>query len=275
MIIEEKALTHWIDHFFGYGSWHARTWFITHEDGGGDLPEEVAEKLNYFYKNQQQSQPTLCDIRHLYRHCSMFGQGTKTETFSNLYEYRFGEHAQLSSIWKNLIAFSHSFRDETVSDALDYQKKMFTDPIAQREAFIKLYPLPSPHNHAWYYSWLDMPQLSFLKSRAMYQEHLYENRVKSILQNMVTNKPELVLMYGMENINALKKSVQFFFPEAKFKSNKATKLQIPQHHRADFNGTSLIITTQIPTLRHNRVETGFDWQEFGKKAREEKYGDTK
>jgi hypothetical protein len=72
------------------------------------------------------------------------------------------------------------------------------------------------------------------------------------------------LMYGMDNINMLKESVQQFFPAVKFKMIKAIKLQIPQHHRADLNGTMLLITTQIPALRHNRIETGFDWYEFGK-----------
>jgi hypothetical protein len=71
-------------------------------------------------------------------------------------------------------------------------------------------------------------------------------------------------MYAMDNINVLKKSVQAFFHAAKFKTVNATKQQIPQHHRADLNGTTMLITTQIPALRHNRVETGFDWQEFGK-----------
>ena len=55
-----------------------------------------------------------------------------------------------------------------------------------------------------------------------------------------------------------------FFPSAKFKMVKAIKRQIPQHHRAVFNGTTILITTQIPALRHNRVDTGFDWYEFGK-----------
>jgi hypothetical protein len=45
---------------------------------------------------------------------------------------------------------------------------------------------------------------------------------------------------------------------------KAVKQQIPQHHRADLKGTVLLITTQLPALRHNRVETGFDWYAFGK-----------
>ncbi|MBC7826524.1 MAG: hypothetical protein H7122_02170, partial [Chitinophagaceae bacterium] len=50
MLIKEEALRHWIDHFYGYGSWHARFWFIGHEEGGGEMPEEVADKLNYFHK---------------------------------------------------------------------------------------------------------------------------------------------------------------------------------------------------------------------------------
>jgi hypothetical protein len=31
----------------------------------------------------------------------------------------------------------------------------------------------------------------------------------------------------------------------------------------------LLITSQIPALRHNRIETGFDWEEFGKSVRAE------
>ncbi len=46
MLIEEKALKHWIDHFYGYGSWQARFWFVGYEESGGDVPEEVAEKLS-------------------------------------------------------------------------------------------------------------------------------------------------------------------------------------------------------------------------------------
>ena len=73
-------------------------------------------------------------------------------------------------------------------------------------------------------------------------------------------------MYGMENINTLKRSVQESFHGAKFKMIAATKRLIPQHHRADLDGTTLLITTQIPALRHNRIETGFDWAEFGKRT---------
>jgi hypothetical protein len=68
----------------------------------------------------------------------------------------------------------------------------------------------------------------------------------------------------MDNINLLKESIIKFFPSAKFKMIKAVKQETPQHHRADVNGTLLLITTQIPALRHNRIETGFDWYKFGK-----------
>ena len=71
-------------------------------------------------------------------------------------------------------------------------------------------------------------------------------------------------MYAMDNINLLKKSVEELFHTAHFKMGRAVKRQIPQHHRIDLDGTILLITTQVPALKHNRVETGFDWYEFGR-----------
>ena len=273
MLIEEKALKHWIDNFYGYGSWHAKFWFIGYEESGGDLPEEVAEKINYFYRVHASEDGTLCDIRELYRHVAVRWDPPsrnatgKAPLFANRYEYRFDSGAVQNGIWKNLIAFVHAYRNEELPDLLAYQKHTFASTSAHNEALIQLYPLPSPHNHAWYYSWLDLPQLGFLKSRNLYQEHVYQRRINSILSNISIYKPEVVLMYGMDNINTLKKSVQGFFPGAKFKMIKATKRQIPQHHQADVDGTTMLITTQIPALRHNRAETGFDWEEFGKRVK--------
>lgn len=268
MHIEEKALRHWMDNFYGYGSWEARIWFIAYEENGGDLPEEVAEKLNWFYGGHPPgTQPALCDIRELYRHASARIDGPKSALFETLYDHRFGSNAILHGGWKNLIAFHHGYRGKKVPDLLAYQKKTFVLPSQKDEALILLYPLPSPHNHAWYYSWLDMPEFPFLKSRTMYQDHLFEGRVKCILSNVGRHKPDVVVMYGMDNINRLKESVQAVFPSAVFRKVNAIRQQIPQHHLADLGGTLLIITTQVPTLRHNRIESGFDWEAFGKMER--------
>lgn len=270
MLIKEKALRHWVDHFYGYGAWDARFWFVGYEESGGDLPEEVAEKFDYFYDvHASSTEATLCDIRELYKRVSFRADGPKAELYTNRYEYRFDSNAIQNGVWKNLIAFMHGYRNEALPDLLHYQKSSFASPSAQHEALIQLYPLPSPHNHAWYYSWLDMPQFPFLKSRTLYQDQFYEQRIGSILHKISAHRPELVLMYGMNNINSLKSSVQAFFPAAKFKMVKAIKLQTPQHHRADLpgTGTALLITTQIPALRHGRIETGFDWLEFGKAVR--------
>jgi hypothetical protein len=270
-MIEEESLKHWIDNFYGYGSWNARFWFIAHEDGGGEVPEEVADKLEYFQKVPTQTEGVLCDIRDFYQHLAIRWDGPKANLFKNLHEYRFDKNAIQHGVWKNLIAFVHGYRRERLPDLLAYQQHAFASPSAQCEALIRLYPLPAPHSHAWYYGWLDVPQLPFLKSRALYQEHLYERRIHTILSNVSTYKPEVVLMYGMENINRLKKSVQSFFQGATFKMIKATSRQIPQHHRVDLDGTAMIITTQIPALRHNRIETGFDWEEFGKTVNSKAY----
>lgn len=266
MLIKEEALQHWIEHFYGYGSWQAKIWFVGYEESGGDTPEEVAEKLNYFYDAHSSSiQPTLCNIRELYQQVSARLDGPRAELFSSLFDYRFGKQAIQHGVWKNLIAFVHGYGNNKLPDLLTYQKKSFALP-SSKEAWIQFFPLPSPHNHAWYYSWLDMPKFSFLKSRAQYQEQLYSKRIQTILQNIIAHKPEVVLMYGMENINAFKKSVVEFFPGTKFKVVKAVK-PLPQHHQAAINGTMLLITTQIPALRHNRIETGFDWEEFGKRVK--------
>jgi len=268
MLIKEDSLKHWIDHFYGYGSWSAKFWFVAYEAGGGDTPEEVAEKLDYFSgQHPSVAGPTLCDIRDLYRKQMFTSEGPRAGKFTNLYDYRFGDNAIINGVWKNLIAFVHGYNGEKLPDLLEYQKNTFASQSANNEALIQLYPLPSPHNHAWYYSWLDIPGFGFLKTRTKYEEHVYPNRMAGLLQGIKKYKPELVLMYGMNNITTLKESVQEVFPGIKFKMEKAVKLKLPQHHRAEINGTMLLITTQIPTLRHGRVETGFDWEEFGKITR--------
>ena len=263
MLIEDKVLKYWIDNFYGYGSWHARFWFVDYEESGGDIPEEVADKLNYFYNLQVSDTPGLCDIREMSRYVTFRVEGPRAEKFANLYDYRFGGHATLHGLWKNLIAFVHGYKNEELPDLITYQQNSFALPSSANEALIPLYPLPA-HDHAWYYAWLDLPQFPFLKSRSLYHDYVYPARVHTILENISMYKPQVVLMYGMDNINLLKKSVEEFFQKTNFKMVKAIKRQIPQHHWTKFNGTTLLITTQIPALKHNRVETGFDWYEFGK-----------
>jgi hypothetical protein len=266
MLIDPNSLSHWIANFYGYGSWNAPAWFIAHEEDGGNLPEEVAGKLNYFFQHHPPGgASSLCDIRELYRHVPFSGDGPRAESFSNFYDYRFGNKAVQHGIWKNLIALVHGYRNRKLPDQLKFQKVSFCLPAKEDVALLRLYPLPSPHNHGWYYSWLELPpEFAFVRNRASYEAHLFIDRVREILGRIHQHKPELVLMYGMNNINALKQAVQDSFIGTKFRITKATKLKIPQYHHADLNGTTLLITTQIPALRHNRVETGFDWWEVGK-----------
>src|SRR5690349_13084517 len=117
MLIEESALQYWIDHFYGYGSWNAKIWLIGFEEVGGNVPEEVAEKLNYFYREHASvQQATLCDIRELYKHVSPRLDGPKADLFTNLHDYRFGKNAIQHGVWKNLIAFVHGFHKKKLPD---------------------------------------------------------------------------------------------------------------------------------------------------------------
>jgi hypothetical protein len=263
MLIDEKSLEHWINKFYGYGSWSAKIWFVGFEETGGDLPEEVAEKINYFaHAHSCATDATLCDIRELYRQVKFRIEGPRGELFDTFHDHRFGTNATLHGLWKNLIAFVHGYQNKKLPDLLAYQKKSFASARVESEAWIQLYPLPA-HNHAWYYAWLDVPRMPFLKNRRLYEEHAFQSRVDAILKNMGLHKPKVVLMYGMNDINSLKDSVRKFFPAAKFKMVKATPRVIPQHHVTSVDGTAIVITTQIPALRHNRIETGFDWEKLG------------
>ncbi len=263
MLIKEESLKHWIEHFYGYGSWQAKFWFVAYEEDGGDTPEEVADKLNYFHDVYPNSNAALCDIRKLYKQVSFKVDGPRVDLFANLFDYRFGNEAVQHGAWKNLIAFVHGYQNMPLPDLLTYQRKSLALTSKKSEVLLRFYPLPA-HNHAWYYSWLELPSLPYLKNRASYQEHVYPYRIQQILKNIQEHKPEVVVMYGMNNIEKLKKSIKEFYPGTKFKMVKAIKRKIPQHHIADVGETRLLITTQLPQLRHNRIETGFDWEVFGK-----------
>jgi hypothetical protein len=266
MLITEQKLNHWLHNFYGYGSWQARFWFIGYDEPGGDVPEEVADKFNYFYSTHRGTEARLCDIRKLYKHVKVTPENTKAHLFANRFEYRFGKAAIQSTVWKNLTAFVHGYDHKPVPDSLLYQQKNFAVPDLKTEALLSFYPLPGSHTHAWHYNWLSLTNCDFLRSQLQYEEYVYLQRIQTIFSKISNHKPEVVLMYGMKNISDLKKSVQSIFNDIQFTTGKGIKLEIPQHHYADVNGTRLIITTQIPTLRHNRVETGFDWEEFGKRV---------
>ncbi len=266
MLISEEALQHWMTHFYGYGHWQARFWLVGYEESGGDLPEEVAEKLNYFMRyHADVTHPTLCDIRAMYREVLFRTEGPRAERFENFHEHRFGPQPVVHGFWKNLTAFCHGYLQRPVPDLVSYQQSKLASPTGL-EALLVFYPLPA-HSHAWYYGWLDVPSLPFLKTRARYEAQLFSPRMETLLAQVKRYRPEMVLMYGMNNVMALKKSVQDHFPEARFRTYKAIPHQLPQHHRADVAGTTLLITTQIPGLHHNRKETGFDWKKLGQEVR--------
>lgn len=269
MVIKEEALKHWIELFYGYGSWEAKFWFVAYEEGGGDAPEEVADKINYFSSTYDPASHNLCNIRELYKQVAFKIDGPRADLFTSLFDYRFGKDAVQHGAWKNLIAFVHGYQNKLLPDLLNYQKKSLATVNDKNEALIRLFPLPA-HNHAWYYSWLDLPQLPYLKSRRLYEDQVYPNRIDNILSKMIEYQPQVIVMYGMSNIDRLKKSVKAFYPGSKFTSAKAIKQHIPQHHQANLGATTLLVTTQRPQLRHGRIETGFDWEAFGKEVSQPK-----
>ncbi len=271
-LISESALGHWIENFYGYGNWEAPIWFVNHEEPSGDMPEEVADKLNYFIENYPgDGGPTLCDLRALFKSVRYTHQRSRSDDFDTLHDYRFGHQAVQRREWQGIISLVHGFNDLPVGNAetsLHYQVHSLASG-ENNEALLRLYPLPA-HSHAWYYSWLGLKNMDFLKSRAAYQEHVYQTRMGTILEKMRIHQPKLVVMHDMTGIHTLKASVQAHFLGVKFTSVKAIPRKIPQHHIAKIPeiGTILVMTTQSTGLKHNRVETGFDWETFGRELTE-------
>ena|ERR1043165_4315351 len=81
-------------------------WFIGHEESGGDVPEEVAEKTNYFYKVHAPTNATLCDILELYRQVAVRRNDSKAGLFTNRCEFRFGKNALQNGFGKISLYFS-------------------------------------------------------------------------------------------------------------------------------------------------------------------------
>ena len=120
MLIEEKALKHWIDNFYGYGSWQARFWFVGYEEGGGEVPEEVADKLNYFHMMHPQTDDVLCDIRELYKHVNVRWEGPKANSFTtsmntvsvkmpfNIVSGKISSRLYTATTTRNFLTFSHT-----------------------------------------------------------------------------------------------------------------------------------------------------------------------
>jgi hypothetical protein len=139
MLIKEETLRHCIHNFYGYGSWYARFWFVGHEEADGEVPEDVADKINYFTTVNTQIDRTLCDIRQLYRHVAVRSHGSKANSFNSMSDYRFHKNAIQDSVWKNLIAFEHGYKQTRIADILAYQQHYFLSS-SQAEALIQLYP---------------------------------------------------------------------------------------------------------------------------------------
>ncbi len=235
------------------------------------MPEEVADKLNHFTDTHQNvNSPTLCDLRALYQQVRFTPERSRADVFTNLHDYRFGPKAVQRGEWKGIISCVLGYNNQHISHSeasLEYQRYSLATG-ANNEALLRLYPLPA-HSHAWYYSWLELKGMDFLKSRIAYQEHVYEARMRTILGHIHRYHPKLVVMYDMTGINTLKASIQRHFSGVKFTSINAIPGKIPQHHMAKLPkiGTTIVITTQSTGLRHNRRETGFDWHAFGSALR--------
>jgi len=269
MPLDPAKLQHWIDNFYGYGSWDAPVWFIGYEEGGGADYKEVEQKLDYFDINHKNSNgPTLCDIRSL--HLAVKCHAKYYDTHGEL---RFtGTHpngSKLQGTWGNLIRFVKGYCGKIYDSDLEYQKTSLAFPEKGNEALIELFPLPSPNKQVWYYGWLDIKDETLrplLKTRKSYEDSLVENRLNSI-KKMADQKIEslqIMVFYGISGkVNAIK---DIFKSEGKFEPFKinlsksdSNNTRIKNIQIYKYRSIKIIICDTAPSSKKKIV----DWFELG------------
>jgi len=194
MPLNSAKLQHWIDNFYGYGSWDAPVWFIGYEEGGGAY-SEVEDKLNYFYKPGNQNNG-LSDVKNM--HHAIPSSKNPTVNLGNLY---FGSKPKRQPTWARLNKFLEGYHQLPIPQP---NKFINANPFA-KSALIELFPLPhSKVNGKWEYasnSWVNHSHFTnssgqqWLLNRSSYESNVKQSRVINICNQYNKSNPEVVLCY--------------------------------------------------------------------------------
>jgi len=179
---ESDALTNFTHTFFGYGNLHAPVWFIGMEEGGGKSREEIEARLRSW---NAAGRPHVVDI-------VQFGKEAGLEGHLQWFD---DEKPPLQTTWKQLIRIVLSSRQEPgdASAVRAYQRDVFAREDGH-ECLLELLPLPSPNVGEWRYGeWYD---LSWLRDRDSYREHLLDHRIERLQHLIAEHHPKAVVFYS-------------------------------------------------------------------------------
>lgn len=175
---DDQLLQHFMQAFYGYGSYQGDYWFIGMEEGGGDTFAEVQKRLGMW---QARGSQALEDVADYHRALGI--------------THPFTEKPKIQPTWGKLIRvlLSTSGTPPTREEIRQHQRSKWARS-AGNVCLLELFPLPSPSTHHWLYS--DHSDLPELVTRETYRESWAPRRVTMLQNSIAQYHPKVVIFYS-------------------------------------------------------------------------------
>jgi hypothetical protein len=177
-MLADEILEDYIKIFFGYGDLKAKIWFVGMEEGG----EHDSASFNLVLRRWAEAgKPGVIDI-------------APTETAANR-RYFYTEKPAIVKTWGKLIrATLHALNEEVSNDKIRaYQANRLARPNGET-CLLELMPLWSKDTASWPYG--EISNLSYLKSRQDYMNHVAPARETALAALIKGHRPKVVVFYS-------------------------------------------------------------------------------
>jgi hypothetical protein len=177
-VLPDALVEDYVDKFYGFGTWNAKTWLIGIEEAGGWTEHNIHQRLEVWKQNGSRD---LEDAPIFYPASGNPGWH--------------GASASIQFTWNQLIRMLLVGRGKGDSEAgiLTYQRDRFGQ-FGGNECILELLPLPSPSTSDWKYG--EWSNLRWLKSRNGYQNYVLLNRALALQKRIEEHKPKVVIFYA-------------------------------------------------------------------------------
>ncbi len=177
-MLDDKLLKAFVEGFYGYGDYRARTWFVGLEEGGGNSVAEVQRRLQVWDRRGRRE---LEDVAEYHR-VVCIGEF-------------FQEPIRSQRTWNKLIRILLSLQRTvaTLAAVKGYQATLLGRSGGDT-ALVELLPLPSPSVGKWLYP--NCSRLPFLQDRDSYRRAVVVQRIDRLRQRLAQYGPTLVILYG-------------------------------------------------------------------------------
>lgn len=235
-ITENRLIYEFIFNFFGYGNLEEKCkyWFVGIEESGGNLIDEVNERVALWYKNKNITEDLYEYHRNLTKDRSAFD------------DFLDAKATKIQFTWEQLIRIVLSYEDKTINPdtILSYQKNNLCR-INNNTCLLELLPLPDSRNSQWIYKNYD----SCLNNKDIYVENIIQYRIQRIKELIKYKKPQFVVLYIMSYFNSSYGKYICSIFESGFQPQYLESSDFPIYI-GKLNNTTLIVSHH-PTAHNN------------------------